>query len=1775
MPPGEAGYTEDNTDLSSGPVLPGAVVPTPDEVSNEAVDLVSTTADDRIRSLQLLLVDLAEDWPSGSLATCYEQIPHLHPIAAAICSGQDWEQFTGDGMKYHIYTDGSARPGAQPTAAWAFHILVESRGVTGPVFHRVGYTGALVDTSIWSARSDSLDAEAFAIIFAADWLLSLPMDLDCTVHFDATGVGCGAFGTQNAPAPTGMPRLTQHLARVLIQMAQARHTSVTWRHVKAHAGQPDNEAVDSIAHAICCGWQAPFNPPQRLSALVEHPLRDWAWLECHPTEELPGIEKLLTTAPAKPSEDTSLWQIPEEVQEAQVTHIQWKIGTANVRTMNYATNLHSAKLLFLRQQLIDQTFDVFAFQECRGRCDQCIEDDQFVRVCTAAQRGHGGLELWLRKQGAFYSTGLGEICKEQLTVWHTSPTVLGVFCGHPAFCCNIIVIYAPQSGRAEQEIRAWWADLVKIIHSRPPGGPITMLGDANAHLGSVTSQAVGDLSPDIEDCAGAALRAFCSTFDLGLPATFPSLHRGSSTTFVGPWRTNSRVDYIALPQEWMDGVEYSATCPELDLLTEGEDHIATMVTMTLHVQPRISHRPKRCSRYDRIQASGPQGQEWLAKLPDYLSEQPWQLDVNDHWHALRSEVLETCENWFPKQRRRRRQHYMSDALWQIVESRKDIATALRQMSKTRTLRALQGIFVLWRGDRTAFLGLYAQDVMADQVYAMELNKYDVTSQKFLTTRRRERQEWMAQCAQNLQDGLSRSSFSQWHKLLRPKRAIKQKTNSRKRVPGLKSPTGEWLTTGLDVSLMWQRHFGKIENAEEGTPAEILARSVPTCHNITVDTLLAHPTLFDLERAIRGSNPWKAAGPDQIGAEVWRANTPGFSRRCFALFLKSGLRGQWVAEFAGGDLVPLYKKGDPAQPANYRAILLEPTLGRIFSRAWRTRMVQALQMVQEPLQFGGHTKVSIELAHLVVRNAQQISHARRLSCAMIFADLRAAFYTVAKPFLTGDDTSPEAVAALFEQMRLPVDTLGAFMEAIEEGVVIPEADPTRHLQTVVAAMLRHTWAKVPGSDRFILPRTGSRPGDPLADTLFAFLMAKALHNIARRFDMEELTTTWDDAHPLAPGVTWVDDAIFHIEAPAAELKKKTTCALRILHEEMLRIGMRLNYESGKTEVLACFWGRHSTQSAQAFYKQAGGVFQVWNEFDGVLQVRAVPHYKHLGGFVTRTMSLHPELRIRRAQMHQHLHGIKHSALADTALPNTKRQALLHSLGLTVLTLHSGTWRPLRKCEWVAWHGATTSAYQYLHKRDPEGKVAHQTTLALAVAADAPMPHGLIFLRRLRVFTSLCRLGPGVVLDNVLCNHRLCGTTSWLSGLQDALQWARANADDYDWIPELDLIDTRGAWELLHCKWWQARQLFRKVEKAHKLRNKMCLDLQVMKSEQDEVLLTQGWSRGMQSSEPSATTLRCPTCDFQATTQAALSVHEYKKHGVRVAARRFAQGSTCVACARTFHTRPRLLLHLQYGTTRCLVHLLRHVEPLSLDESLRLDAHDVSSGQALHQKGLKTAEAQQPYFDADEDMEARDIHAVTEEELSQWACYGSLPAWMTGREPLARPQSTMVTMDAIEELSACEARWFQEAEEWSPPQAQVPKALSESRLFFLVFFSGHRRYGDLVSWIEWTCDDLVPLPIDLAIDSVWGDARKGGLWADLIRDGRVAGAHFGPPCETYTDARWLEVIEEVERRLPRPLRNGDYGWGMPNRSIKELRQVEMGNHLLWFGGVLHDAHRWCWR
>lgn len=222
----------------------------------DVASLPATNAlrDPRLDSLHVILDALAQPWPHGSFATDYQAIPNLHPIAAMICADQDWVPISGSGVRFHLYTDGSAKLTPSPVAAWAFQVLLESLGPWGVQFHRIGYTGAVLGADVPEAQIDALDAEALALIFAADWLLSLPQSGDCVLHFDALAAGCGAYGAQNEPAPAMCPRPVQHYARCVLSMAQAKHVSLRWAHVQAHTGQPDNEVADSIAYALVSGW---------------------------------------------------------------------------------------------------------------------------------------------------------------------------------------------------------------------------------------------------------------------------------------------------------------------------------------------------------------------------------------------------------------------------------------------------------------------------------------------------------------------------------------------------------------------------------------------------------------------------------------------------------------------------------------------------------------------------------------------------------------------------------------------------------------------------------------------------------------------------------------------------------------------------------------------------------------------------------------------------------------------------------------------------------------------------------------------------------------------------------------------------------------------------------------------------------------------------------------------------------------------------------------------------------------------------------------------------------------------------------------------------------------------------------------------------------------------------------------------------------------------------------------------------------------------------------
>lgn len=84
-------------------------------------------------------------------------------------------------------------------------------------------------------------------------------------------------------------------------------------------------------------------------------------------------------------------------------------------------------------------------------------------------------------------------------------------------------------------------------------------------------------------------------------------------------------------------------------MTNGPDHVAVQVVLTMCVQPHHTMLQGRTTQYDRTLAQSPEGQEKLTAMAQDLTPQPWTLDVNDHWNALRQEVLHTCTRNFPKE----------------------------------------------------------------------------------------------------------------------------------------------------------------------------------------------------------------------------------------------------------------------------------------------------------------------------------------------------------------------------------------------------------------------------------------------------------------------------------------------------------------------------------------------------------------------------------------------------------------------------------------------------------------------------------------------------------------------------------------------------------------------------------------------------------------------------------------------------------------------------------------------------------------------------------------------------------------------------------------------------------------------------------------------------------------------------------------------------------------------------------------------------------------------
>ena len=146
-------------------------------------------------------------------------------------------------------------------------------------------------------------------------------------------------------------------------------------------------------------------------------------------------------------------------------------------------------------------------------------------------------------------------------------------------------------------------------------------------------------------------------------------------------------------------------------------------------------------------------------------------------------------------------------------------------------------------------------------------------------------------------------------------------------------------------------------------------------------------------------------------------------------------------------------------------------------------------------------------------------------------------------------------------------------------------------------------------------------------------------------------------------------------------------------------------------------------------------------------------------------------------------------------------------------------------------------------------------------------------------------------------------------------------------------------------------------------------------------------------------------------------------------------------------------------------------------------------------------------------------------------------------------------------------------WCALHNPVPVPLKGDHPLYIVhLYSGRRRTGDFHFHMQQFLTaghanfsrSILVLSIDTAINDSM-NVHCEHLWhflLDLARQGQIAALLLGPPCETWSSARFAARTDTDGNPVkgPRPLRGDMTCWGLPGLSHRELLQVSVGNSLL---------------
>ena len=1190
--------------------------------------------------------------------------------------------------RYEFYTDGTAKGNTNGAAAVV--CIARRNG-------RWYWMGTRAVEQFSDTTSNRM--EASALLVALLWAHDQISQHETSNSFAEIGFYYDSMISGNVASGIWTPvknKDLQEANRGLVHWLQERRPVkwIEWHHTPAHAGNPWNEAADTVANAISTGLlQAP--PVQCIVDQMEpRNMIEWLWYwervrwspDLRFSSRGPKLLSHNFSEPKQTMEHPIQGHLSnqEETETLKGDYTTLKLGTANVLTLfpnrrdgELATGRYiSARMESLIRQFDRTGYHVIGLQETRSKMQghQVVEPFHILSH-PASKKGHGGVQIWIRKSWQT-TEGLLKISRDNLQILHSEEEILIVKLHKGPLRFLLVTAHAPSSQKPDQG-EVFWKHLTEQISNTYQRWPIIIFVDANARLGEGSSERIGPITEDVENAAGKIFRQWIETSRLTPPSTW-RCHQGPTFTWTNSTgEKTSRLDYILVRDCHLPLVQRSWTDPEIDLAVQRPDHHVAAIQMSW---PCNVMNKKGGTQAHRIPAH--LFRQWLpeviqagyrADIMQHLTKDNRMLDVHDHAQTLTT-GLKTVQQMISTPSPKPRKAHMTDATWALVLERREQWRNLRYLRHQEKRLILGACWTGWKqmiGKQSFSSNPTQWKKQIPFAIAETLIAYKRLSNTVVQALREDDKNFYEELAHKARDAEGDSGFL-W-KYVKP--LLLKNTQARAHNTRCRGPSSEEL----------HAHFDKLEAAERVDYDILLAhcrarqqeelQEMPMYHQLT--TL---PTRLEIEQLCRQVQPDKAPGCDHIEGGLLKYGADLVGPDLHSIFMKAWITGCEPLQWKGGLLVPIWKrKGSSRDASTYRGSTLLDGTAKRWHAFLRKRFMASI-ICDRPLgQLGGFPQQQTGFASLYMRSLGNVTKAMGLPEAYLFVDVIGAFhYLIREAAFHMDTKSDDSLRKSLLQEGIDFDLL---CDQARLGMASTRwASLPPELRRALQDAHDHTWTSLASKDG-ILTRTrrGTRPGSPIADIAFNYYMGHIIRDLQQCIDEDEdlksISATL--GIPLRV-IAWVDDLMIPLVSTDNTLLMQLLCRYTWLTKEVLqRHGLLINFGKGKTEAVIMFRKENAPAWREQVFVENKGCW-TFEDPEGIpLKLFVVPTYKHL--------------RARHAQNGDFSHEIKHRlqeatgafrqmrrifAYPHLAIPAKLR--LLDALILSRLFFNSGYW-PKLSCE----------------------------------------------------------------------------------------------------------------------------------------------------------------------------------------------------------------------------------------------------------------------------------------------------------------------------------------------------------------------------------------------------------------------------------------------------------------------------------------------------------------